>query len=527
MSSPLNLPTTATDPVTAAIHTTTPTLLHPILFEALRYEEFIFICVAAAILIAVGVMYVVDVTQKTHTIRRNYPVIGRLRYLMENLGEFLRQYFFANDREELPFNRTERSWVYRAAKNVENVVGFGSTRDFKPIGTVFFVNTPFPVLGRDAVEPHAVTIGPHCKSPYTTHSFFNISAMSYGAISKPAVLALSKGAKMAGIWMNTGEGGISPYHLEGGADLIAQIGTAKYGYCNEKGELDDDLLRKAAAHKQVKMFEVKLSQGAKPGKGGVLPAVKVTPEIAAIRHIKPYTDSISPNRFPEISNVKEMLDFAEHIRNVTGKPVGLKFVLGSYEWLDDFCLEILRRGKEHAPDFVTLDSSAGGTGAAPLSLVDNVGLPIEESLPVLVDTLIRYGLRDRIKVIAAGKLITPSEVAWALCVGADFINSARGFLFALGCIQALRCHLNTCPTGITTHDKHKQRGLDVTDKSLRVYHYATNMAKEVGIISHSCGVHEPRELCRHHARIVSDDGRSISLAKFFPEPKVEFGEEKI
>ena len=502
---------------------TRPALTHAqsFLLNALRYQEIIFLCIAAFIFISLVIMFFRDITQKTHAIRRNYPIVGRLRYLMEYWGEFFRQYFFANDREELPFNRAERSWVYRAAKNVENVVGFGSTRDFKPIGTVFFVNDPFPKLGLDKVEPRHVTLGPHCPQPYTTSSFFNISAMSYGAISKPAVLALSKGAKMAGIWMNTGEGGISPYHLEGGADLIAQIGTAKYGYADEHGNLDEGHLRSAAAHPQVKMFEIKISQGAKPGKGGVLPAVKVTPEIAAIRKIKPYTDSISPNRFPEISNVKEMIDFVERVRDVTGKPTGLKFVLGSYEWLDDLCEEIWRRGIEHAPDFITLDSSSGGTGAAPLSLVDYVGLPIEESLPVLVDTLTRHGLRERIKIIAAGKLITPAEVAWALCVGADFINSARGFLFSLGCIQAMRCHLNTCPTGITTHDKHKQKGLDVTDKSARVYHYATNMAKEVGIIAHSCGVEDPRELLRKHARMVSDDGRSASLAERYPIPEVK------
>lgn len=458
-----------------------------------------------------------DLIQKKHAVLHNYPLIGHLRYILERLGVFLRSYFYARDREELPFNRAQRTWVYEAAKNVSTEVGFGSTRDLRPIGSIYFVDAPFPVLGRDAVATREVIIGPYCQNPYKTASLINISAMSYGAISENAILALSRGAKMAGCWLNTGEGGISPYHLSGGCDIVAQIGTAKYGYRDAEGNLSEEKLKKVSSLAQVKMIEVKLSQGAKPGKGGMLPGIKVTPEVAEIRGIPVYQDSISPNRHLDISNSSELLDFIHRVRTVSQKPTGFKTVLGDYAWLDDLFSEILKRGIESAPDFITLDGSEGGTGAAPMCLADYMGLPISESLPALVDKLNEYGLRPRIKVIASGKLITPDMVAWALCMGADFVNSARGFLFSLGCIQSLRCHTNKCPTGIATQNRRLMRGLDPEDKANRVFHYAKNLEYEVGMIAHSCGVHEPRELNRHHARMVSENGTSVSLAEIYPD----------
>lgn len=483
----------------------------------LEFAAILFIFVVGLLALGVIALYIIDKSQRKHAIRHNYPVIGRFRYLFEHMGEFFRQYFFALDREEMPFNRAERSWVYRAAKNVDNTTAFGSTRDLKPVGTVMFVNCPFPTLGKDAAEIAAVTIGPQCEHPFTTNSLFNISGMSFGAISKPAVLALSNGARMAGCWQNTGEGGLSPWHLEGGADLVFQIGTAKYGVRDQAGNLSDDKLREVAAHKQVKMFEIKLSQGAKPGKGGILPGGKVTEEIAKIRGIPVGHDSISPNRHPEINSVTDILAAIEHIRRVTGKPVGFKMVIGAYGWLEELFKAIHKRGIQAAPDFITVDSADGGTGAAPMSLIDYMGLPIKESLPLLVDKLNDCGLRERIKVIASGKLITPGEVAWALCAGADFVTSARGFMFALGCIQALQCNKNTCPTGITTHNLHLQSGLDPTNKAERVKNYVHNMVYEIGVIAHSCGVHEPRQLRRFHARIVSANGRSIPLDELYPD----------
>lgn len=485
------------------------------LLSVMEFMSILFIMVVGSALLVIVIIYILDRIQTTQAIRRNYPVIGRFRYLFEHLGTFFRQYFFSMDREELPFNRAERTWIYRAAKDVSNTSAFGSTRDLRPAGTVMFVNCPYPTLGKDAVKPEAITIGEFCSQPYTTASIFNISGMSYGAISKPAIQALSNGAHQAGAWMNTGEGGLSPYHLEGGADLIYQIGTAKYGVRDSQGNLSDEKLRELARYPQVKMFEIKLSQGAKPGKGGILPGRKVTPEIANIRGIPVYTDSISPNRHTDINNNEDLLDMIHHIRRVTGKPTGFKAVIGAYGWLDELLELIKQRGLEYAPDFICVDSADGGTGAAPMSLIDYVGLPIQESLPLVIDRLKKYGLRDRIKVIASGKLITPGELAWALCVGADFIVSARGFMFALGCIQAMQCDRNTCPTGITTHNKKLQRGLVQTQKSVRVANYIRNMVHEVGVIAHSCGVTSPRGLQRFHARIVQTNGKSISLDEFY------------
>jgi glutamate synthase domain-containing protein 2 len=487
--------------------------------QILDYLTYLFVFAICLGLLAVVAIYIVDVTQTTHAIRRNYPVIGRFRYFFEQLGEFFRQYFFAMDREEMPFNRAERAWVYRTAKGEDNTVPFGSTRDLRPIGTAIFVNSPFPILDEETRPTSAVTIGPYAARPYVTSRFFNISAMSYGSISRPAVLALSNGARMAGCWLNTGEGGLAPYHLEGGADIVFQMGTAKYGVRDASGRLDEGRLRELAAHRQIRMIEVKLSQGAKPGKGGILPGAKVTGEIARIRGIPVGRDSISPNRHLEICDAATLLDFIARVRGISGLPVGFKTVVSSSDWLAELFEEIHRRGVESAPDFITVDSGDGGTGAAPMALVDNVGLPIRESLPMLVDTLNEYRLRERIKVIASGKMINPAGVTMALCVGADFVNSARGFMFALGCIQAMKCNKNTCPTGITTHDKRLQRGLVVTDKAQRVARYQQGMEKEVSIIAHSCGVAEPRLLRRHHCRIVQADGRSALLSELYPDVK--------
>lgn len=466
--------------------------------------------------LALGWMYFVDVSQRQHAIRRNYPVIGRFRYLFEHLGYFFRQYFFALDREEKPFNRTQRTWVYRAAKNHDSTLAFGSTLDIAAPGAVLFVPHVFPTLEQDAVNDGPLVIGPFCSQPFVAESFFNISAMSYGAISRVAALALSHGAARAGCWLNTGEGGLAPYHLAGGCDLVFQIGTAKYGVRDAQGQWSDDRLRELAAYPQVRMFELKLSQGAKPGKGGILPGIKVTEEVAGIRGIPAGQDSISPNGHPDIRNVGELLDRIDHIRTVTGKPVGFKLVVGGGNFFDELCQTILSRGAElSAPDFITLDSGDGGSGAAPQSLMDHSGLSIRESLPAVVDKLAAYGLRERIRVIAAGKLIMPVDVAWALAVGADFVVSARGFMFALGCIQAMQCNRNTCPTGVTTHDPDLQKGLDPADKAVRVGHYVDNLRTEVGVIAHSCGVESPRALRRHHARIVTELGQSEPMDQYY------------
>ncbi|MBT8142662.1 MAG: FMN-binding glutamate synthase family protein [Gammaproteobacteria bacterium] len=483
----------------------------------LQFLATLFITAIGIAVLAVFIMYIRDKTQRKKTILRNYPVIGRFRYFFEHLGEFFRQYFFAMDREELPFNRAQRSWVYRAAKNLSTTTAFGSTKNLTPEGTVIFVNAAYPPQEHEKQSPTPLTIGPQARKPYVTSSFFNISAMSFGSLSKPAIQALSRGAKQAGIWLNTGEGGLSPYHLEGGCDVVFQLGTAKYGARDKDGNLDENKLKEIANYPQVKMIELKLAQGAKPGKGGILPAEKVTPEIAKIRGIPAGQASLSPNRHLDAGNNEELIDLINRLRNVSGLPVGIKIVLSSEFWMDEFLQAILKRGPEYAPDFITVDGGDGGTGAAPQALIDEMGLQLKESLPLLVDKLNEYGLRKRIKVIASGKRINPSEVAWALCMGADFVNNARGFMFALGCIQAMQCNKNTCPTGITTHDEKLQSGLVVENKAERVANFAKTMRKEVETIAHSCGAPEPRKLKRRHARIVSQNGLSVPLNQLHPD----------
>jgi glutamate synthase domain-containing protein 2 len=317
--------------------------------------------------------------------------------------------------------------------------------------------------------------------------------------------------------MDTGEGGLSPYHLEGGCDIVMQIGTAKYGVRDARGNLSAERLTELA--KVVKAFEIKLSQGAKPGKGGVLPGIKVTAEIARIRGIPEGRDSISPNRHRDIGNVNELLDRVVWIRELTGRPVGVKTAIGGWRFMNELADAVHKRGLEVAPDFLVIDGGEGGSGAAPQALADHMGLSIDEALPRVVDTLIESGLRQRIRVVASGKLVTSARAAWALCAGADFINTARGFMFSLGCIQALHCHQNTCPTGVTTHNRRLQRALVVEEKYLRVANYANNMNREIDMISHSCGVRHARELRREHVRIVQSGGQSVAFNMLYPYPE--------
>ena len=475
-----------------------------------------FVLIIGIIVAVVIVFFLIDRTQTADAIRRNYPVIGRFRHLFSSLGEFFRQYFFAMDREELPFNRAQREWVKRASDGESNTIAFGSTRNLNIVGTPVFVNAAFPPLDNQFASTEPLLIGPGARQPYLAPSLFNISGMSYGAISKPAVRSLSKGAKEAGIWLNTGEGGLSPFHLEGGCDIVFQIGTAKFGVRDEAGNLSEDKLREVAAHDAVRMFEIKLAQGAKPGKGGILPGAKVTKEIAVIRGLKVGQDGISPNRHAEVDDWDDLLNLIDRVRSVSGKPVGIKTVLGAEEPLAELFAAINRRGMESAPDFITIDGGEGGTGAAPMPLMDLVGMSIREALPIVANLRNQAGLKDRIRLVASGKLVNPGDIAWALAAGADFVTSARGFMFSLGCIQALKCNKNTCPTGITTHQKRFQQGLVVEDKYKRVASYAKGIIKEVETIAHSVGVSEPRQLRRHHVRIMQDNGRTIPMDRLFP-----------
>ncbi|OAN77360.1 glutamate synthase [Jannaschia sp. EhC01] len=484
-----------------------------VFLEAMAVVFWLVIGLAA---LAAVVLFVLDRFQTSDAIRHNYPVLGRFRGLFSSLGEFFRQYFFAMDREELPFNRAQREWVKHAGEGKSSTLPFGSTRNISVVGTPLFVPSTFPPLDDQFASSEPLLIGPHCEKPYAAGSFFNLSGMSYGAISKPAVRALSRGCKEAGCWMNTGEGGLSPYHLEGGCDIVFQIGTAKFGVRDAAGGLDEGKLAEIAAKPEVKMFELKLAQGAKPGKGGILPAAKITEEIAEIRGLSRGVDGISPNRHREAGNVEELLDLIARIRRVTGKPVGIKTVMGDPQVFDDLFVAVMARGEESAPDFITLDGGEGGTGAAPMPLMDLVGMSIREALPILADARARAGLKQRVRIVASGKLVNPGDVAWALAAGADFVTSARGFMFSLGCIQALKCHKNTCPTGITTHNPRFQEGLNVSDKRVRVANYARNIVKEVEVIAHSVGVSEPRLMRREHVRLVQPDGSSLPMDRLFP-----------
>jgi glutamate synthase domain-containing protein 2 len=484
--------------------------------NAIEFMAISFVFVLGLLAVLGLALFVVDRTQTGDAIRRNYPVIGRFRHLFSELGEFFRQYFFAMDREELPFNRAQRDWIGRASSGDGNTVAFGSTRNLNVPGTPIFVNAPFPPLNDQYAKTEPLEIGPTARTPYMAPSFFNISGMSYGAISRPAVEALSRGAKEAGVWLNTGEGGLSPFHLEGGCDIVFQIGTAKYGVRDCDGNLSDEKLSEVAAHEQVRMFEIKLSQGAKPGKGGILPAEKISDEIAQIRGIAKGKDSQSPNRHKEIRSFDDLLDMIVRVRTVTGKPVGIKTVVGSEEVMRDLFDAIVARSEDCAPDFITIDGGEGGTGAAPMPLIDLVGMSVREAIPMVANLRDERGLKSRIRLIASGKLVNPGDVAWALAAGADFITSARGFMFSLGCIQALKCNRNTCPTGITTHDPRFQKGLVAERKYRRVARYAREIIHEVETIAHSVGVSEPRQMRRRHVRIMQSNGRSVPMNEILP-----------
>src|SRR5215471_2450843 len=323
--------------------------------EALRILSVGLGTLLAIVIFAVIVfIFIQDVTQKKHSVLRNYPVIGRLRYRFEELGEYFRQYFFSGDRDEMPFNRATRAWVYRLAKNEGGTIGFGSTYDLKEAGALIFVNHPFPVLEEERLPTPSLILGEgYCREPFEARSIVNISGMSFGAISAPAVRALSRGAAVAGCYMDTGEGGLSPYHLEGGCDIIMQIGTAKYGVRDAQGNLSPERLKELS--KVVRAFEIKLSQGAKPGKGGVLPGKKVTAEIAKIRGIPEGRDSISPNRHRDIANINELLDKVAWIRNLTNRPVGIKTAVGGWQFVNELAEVVHKRGLEFAPDFLVVD----------------------------------------------------------------------------------------------------------------------------------------------------------------------------
>ena len=414
--------------------------------------------------------------QKEHTILSNFGILGQARYIMESIGPELRQYFFANDIEERPFNRRERTEVYQKSKNVGSTASFGSMENYDN-DEIKIRHSMYP-LDADEIPPYRLVFGEErgIARPHTITQPVMISAMSFGSLGKNAVRALARGAKKAGISMNTGEGGFPKYHLKEGCDLIFQMGTAKFGVRTEDGALDEEKLKELVAHEQIKMIEIKLSQGAKPGKGGLLPKEKITTEIAKLRGIPKGKDAKSPTHHSECTDAATTLQFLKRIQDLTGIPVGFKLCIGNFKEFREFVREM--KTLNIYPDFLAIDGAEGGTGAAPRAFIDAYGMPLFPALQGVTKILTEESVRNRLKIIAAGKLISPGSQMVAYCLGADAIYSARGFLLSLGCIQALECSENTCPTGITTHDPKLQSGLDIGTKSLRIYNYIHNLEND-------------------------------------------------
>jgi glutamate synthase domain-containing protein 2 len=432
-------------------------------------------------LLALGIY---DVVQKKHAIVRNYPIVGHLRYMFESIRPEIRQYFFESDLDGKPFSRRQRSVVYQRAKNQKQTVAFGMQADPNQPGYEWVAHSVYPTTLTE--EDLRVTIGNRqCSRPYNA-SIINIGAMSYGALSKTAITALNEGARMGKFAHNTGEGGISPYHLLGG-DLIWQIGTGYFGCRNAEGNFDEEKFRKNALRPQVKMIELKLSQGAKPGHGGILPAAKNTPEIAAIRSVIPGTTVKSPAHHSAFNSPEGLLVFLKKMRDLSdGKPVGFKICIGDKKEFTDILDAIITTGI--IPDFISIDGAEGGTGAAPLEFTDYLGMPLYDALAFVTTELEARGLKDEIKIIAAGKIVTGFDILKVIALGASAIYSARGMMLSLGCIQALVCDSGKCPVGVATQDPKLYKALDPTDKKVRVANFHANTIEATKEIMEACGM---------------------------------------
>ena len=458
-----------------------------------------------ALLTALGVH---DLVQTRHAILRNYPVIGHLRFLLEFIRPEIRQYFIESDRDAIPFSRQQRALVYQRAKGVSDKRPFGTQLDVQAEGYEWINHSLAPT--HIANHDFRVTIGntgSSCSQPYSA-SLFNISAMSFGALSANAILALNAGAKKGGFAHDTGEGSISVHHRTHGGDLIWEIGSGYFGCRDEQGRFSEARFVENALDPQVKMIEIKLSQGAKPGHGGVLPGPKVTPEIAQARGVPVGVDCVSPAAHSAFSTPREMMEFIERLRELSGgKPVGFKLCIGHpWEWFG-ICKAMLETGL--LPDFIVVDGAEGGTGAAPLEFTDHIGSPVQEGLLLVHNTLTGLGLRDRIRLGSAGKVVSAFDIARMLALGADWCNAARGFMFALGCIQAQACHTGHCPTGVTTQDPVRQRALVVPDKSERVYRFHQGTLEALKELIQAAGLHDPSEFEPSH--IVRRSGRGVTL----------------
>lgn len=517
---------------------------------------FVVVAVIVVVLIIVGIyVFFVDRTQKQHPVLRNYPVVGRARYFLEKLGPELRSYLFNNDNEGKPFSRRDHEHIVKKAKYKRDVIGFGSQRDFEKGG--FYVrNSMFPKLTEELKidketrvttdryllikdplfterkerleqdetsayllrEEDAVIVGPNTKYPFKVRGLIGSSAMSFGSLGDHAITAISEGLGIAkGTWMNTGEGGLSEYHLKGGVDIIMQIGPGLFGVRTKEGDFDWDELLKKSKIPEVKAFEIKLAQGAKQ-RGGHIDGEKVTEEIARIRKVEPFKSIDSPNRFTEYGDIPSLFGFIERIREFTGMPVGMKIVIGSVHEAEELAKHIRDSGK--SPDFITVDGGEGGTGASYQELADTTGLPIKSALPLVHIALKKYGVRDRVKIIASGKLFSPDRVAIALGMGADLVNVARGFMISVGCIQTLKCESNVCPVGVATTDPKLQNALVIDEKKWRVANYIITMRKGLFRIGAAAGLESPIHFSSEHIVYKDEKGKAWPIEEEPEENKV-------
>ena len=515
--------------------------------------------VLAALIVFFIYLILFDRNQKMHSILRNYPLLGRVRYFFEKIGPEMRQYWFNSDTEGRPFSRADYEHIVRSAKYKRDVIGFGSRRDFEEEG-YYIRNDMFPKLteelkvdeetmaltkkyllikdplftqriekieddGSSAYLLHdddTVVIGPNLEHPFVLKGLIGMSAMSYGALGKNAITALSKGLAIAkGTWMNTGEGGLSPYHLEGGVDIIMQIGPGLFGIRDKDGEVDWNELKRKSDFPQVKAFEIKLAQGAKV-RGGHIDAEKVNPEVAEIRKVEPYKAVDSPNRFKQFHDVPTMFDFIDKIRETTGKPVGIKIVIGGNDSVKELAKYMSESGR--GPDFITVDGGEGGTGASYQELADSVGLPIKSGLLILNATLKKYSVRDRVKIIASGKLFSPDRIAVALAMGADLVQIGRGFMISVGCIQTLKCQSNICPVGVATTDPHLQKALVIDEKKHRAANYVITLRKALFRIAAAAGLDSPVHFSSKNVMFKDDKGVVHSLESIIHEIEQQLDE---
>jgi glutamate synthase domain-containing protein 2 len=475
--------------------------------------------IAALIFLPVVLLIIYDAFQSKHAILRNFPLVGRSRYMAEWLRPKLYQYFVESDYDGRPFSRLLRNTIYQRAKNVMDTTPFGTQLDVYAEGYEWMEHSINPVHHEQGVPHYTVKIGgKDCTQPYDL-SIFNVSAMSYGSLSSAAIEALNGGAAKGNFAHNTGEGGISPYHLKHKGDLIYQVGTGYFGCRAKDGNFDPELFKKRCEEPSVKMIEIKLSQGAKPGHGGILPAKKATPEIAKIRNIEPYKDVLSPPYHRAFSTPTGLIKFIGKCRELSGgKPVGFKLCVGQKSEFLAICKAMIETGIK--PDFISVDGGEGGTGAAPLEFSDSVGMPYKEGLAFVFDTLIGFGIKKEIKIIAAGKIVSGFHIFRAIALGADACYSARAMMMAVGCIQALECNQNTCPTGVATQDQKLIKGLVVADKKERVYEFHKDTVTAFGELLAASGMHDPDEINRYHVNrriIMNQSQRYVDIYPYLIE----------